>query len=50
MEHDVCRRRSSVRRDERGGRATAGRVEGGNGERRNEDKPDKDGVYEMYTP
>ena len=42
MEHDVCRRRGSVRRDERGGRATAGGVECGAGERRNEDKPDKD--------
>ena len=26
------------------------KVEGGAGERRNEDKPDKDGVYEIYTP
>ena len=28
MEHDVCRRCGSVRRDELGGRATAGGVEG----------------------
>ena len=50
MEHDICKRRGSVRRNERGGRAAAGGVEGGAGGRRNEDKPDKDGVYKMYTP
>ena len=50
MEHDVCRLRGSVRRDERRGLTTAGGLEGGAGERRNEDKSDKDRVYDMYTP